>query len=101
MGCMAQAIRVDSGFATAHDTARILGVSKARTEALIKIARRYTDRILKRRASEAGESVEKNHSKRKSAAAVLGVSARVRKSRGRDAGAKISVSKSKKAKGKH
>jgi hypothetical protein len=94
---MAQAIRVDSEFATAHDTARILGVSKTRTEALIKIARRYTDRILKRRASEAGESVEENHSKRKSAAAV----ARVRKSSGRDAGAKISVTKSKKAKGKH
>ena len=93
---MAQGIRVDNGFATAHDTARILGVSKARTEALIKIARRYTDRILKRRDSEAGES-EKEHSKRKSAAAV----GRVRKSRGGDAGAKISVSKSKKAKGKH
>jgi hypothetical protein len=94
---MAQAIRVDSGFATARDTARILGVSKARTEALIKIARRYTDRILKRRASEAGESAGKDHSKRKSAAAVVGV----RKSRGHDAGAKVSVSKSKKAKGKH
>jgi hypothetical protein len=94
---MAQAIRVDAGFATAHDTARILGVSKARTEAWIKIARRYTDRILKRRTSEAGESVQKNHSKRKSAATVV----RVRKSSGRDAGTKISVSNSKKAKSRH
>jgi hypothetical protein len=85
---MAHAIRVDSRFATAHDTARILGVSKSRTEALIKIARRYTDRILKRQTSEAGQSVDKGHSKRKSATTVG------RKSSGRDAGSKISATKS-------
>jgi hypothetical protein len=90
---MAQAIRVDSRFATANDTARILGVSKSRTEALIKIARRYTDRILKRQASAAGQSA--GHTKRKSATTV------VRKSSGRNAGTKISVTKSKKAKTTH
>ncbi|SRR6266403_3044327 len=77
---MAHAIRVATRFATAHDTARILGVSKSRTEALIKIARRYTDRILKRQASEAGQSADRGHAKRNSATTV------VRKSSGRDAG---------------
>ena len=89
---MAHAIRVATRFATAHDTARILGVSKSRTEALIKIARRYTDRILKRQASEAGQSADKGHAKRNSATTV------VRKSSGRDAGTKVSVTKSKKVK---
>lgn len=96
---MAHAIRVDSRFATAHDTARILGVSKSRTEALIKIARRYTDRILKRQASEGGHSTDDHsadngHSKRKSATTV------VRRRSGRDAGTRISVTKAKKAKAK-
>ena len=91
---MAHAIRVDSRFATAHDTARILGVSKSRTEALIKIARRYTDRILRRRASESGQSVDNGLAKRKSATTV------VRKSSGRDVGTKISTAKSKRAKAK-
>jgi len=96
---MAHAIRVDSRFATAHDTARILGVSKSRTEALIKIARRYTDRILKRQSSEGshstnGHSAVNGHSKRKSATTV------VRKRSGRDAGTKISATKAKKTKAK-
>ena len=91
---MAHAIRVDSRFATAYDTARILGVSKSRTEALIKIARRYTDRILRRRASEAGQSMDNGQAKRKSATTV------VRKSSGRDVGTKISTAKSKRAKAK-
>jgi hypothetical protein len=93
---MAHAIRVDSRFATAHDTARILGVSKSRTEALIKIARRYTDRILKRQTSEAGPSVDNRHTKRKSATTVVGANAN--KTSGRDAGTKISSRKSKRAK---
>jgi hypothetical protein len=92
---MKQAIRVDSGFATPYDTARILGVSKSRTEALIKIARRYTDRILKDQASKTGPSADKRHTKRKSAATVA------RKSRVRDAGTKISATKSKAVKTKH
>jgi len=33
---MAQAIKVDSPFATAHDTARILGVSKSRANKIIR-----------------------------------------------------------------
>jgi hypothetical protein len=92
---MAHAIRVDSRFATAHDTARILGVSKSRTEALIKIARRYTDRILKDQASRNGQSAGEGHATRKSATTV------VRKSSGRDAGTKISATKSKNRKAKH
>jgi hypothetical protein len=93
---MAQAIRVDSRFSTAHDTARILGVSKSRTEALIKIAKRYTDRILKLRHSKSEAIPDKVDRKRKSATTV----ASVRKSSGRDAGTKTSVTKSKKAKAK-
>lgn len=93
---MAHAIRVDSRFATAYDTARILGVSKSRTEALIKIARRFTDRILKDQASRNGQPPDKGHSKSKSATTV----AAVRKSRGRHAGTKISSTKSKRAKTK-
>jgi hypothetical protein len=96
---MAHAIRVDSRFATAHDTARILGVSKSRTEALIKIARRYTDRILKRQVAEASHSAGINgHAKRKSATAVIG--AHASKPNGRDARTKISTRKSKRAKAK-
>ncbi|MGC1789460.1 MAG: hypothetical protein WA718_22215, partial [Terriglobales bacterium] len=76
-----------------YDTARTLGVSKSRTEELIKIARQYTDRILKDQASKAGSSVRKDHRKRKSTAGV------VRKSGRRDAGTKISTS-SKAAKAK-
>jgi hypothetical protein len=91
---MAQAIRVDSRFATAHDTARILGVSKSRTEALIKIARRYTDRILGLRDSKTDQTVDKGHRKIKSATTI------VRKSSGRDAGTKNPATKSKKAKAK-
>ncbi len=53
---MAHAIKVDSRFVTAHDTAMIMGVSKSRTEALIKIARRYTDRILGLRDATTGQS---------------------------------------------
>jgi hypothetical protein len=90
---MAQAIRVDSRFSTAHDTARILGVSKSRTEALIKIATQYTDQILGR-DSKSDPPVDKGHrkSKRKSATSVS------RKSSDRDAGAKTSLPKSKKIK---
>jgi hypothetical protein len=91
---MRQAIRVDSAFATAYDTARTLGVSKTRTEELIKIARQYTERILKDQASKAGSSARKHGGKRKSATTV------VRKSSGRDAGSKISVSKSNSPKAK-
>jgi len=73
---MSHAIKVDSRFATAHDTARILGVSKSRTEALIKIARRYTDRILKAKAAKAAPA-DNGNARRKSAATIV----RVRKGR--------------------
>lgn len=91
---MRPAIRVDSAFATPYDTARTLGVSKSRTEELIKIARRYTDRILKNQASKAGSSVEKPHGRRKAATSAA------RKSSGPNAGTKISTARSKAAKGK-
>jgi hypothetical protein len=50
---MHQAIKVDSRFATPYDTARILGVSRSRTDDLIRRVRRLTDRMVKK--SEAGE----------------------------------------------
>ena len=50
---MDQAIKVDSRFATPYDTARILGVSRSRTEDLIRRVRRLTDRIVKK--SQTGE----------------------------------------------
>lgn len=48
---MAQAIKVDSPFATPHDTARILGVSKSRTDEIVRRVKR-----LLHRDSAAGES---------------------------------------------
>lgn len=50
---MHQAIKVDSRFATPYDTARILGVSRSRTDDLIRRVRRLTDRIVKK--SKTGE----------------------------------------------
>jgi hypothetical protein len=91
---MTQAIRVDSRFATAYRTAKILGVSKSRTKELVERARHYTGRILTLRDSRTGELVVEGHARRKSAATVA------RKSSGRDAGAKISATKSKTAKAK-
>lgn len=93
---MPQAIRVDSSFSTAHDTARILGVSKSRTEALIKIAKGYTERILSRRHSKSDATPGKVHRKRKSASTVESA----RKSSGRDADTKTPALKSKKTKAK-
>ncbi len=96
---MRHAIRVESPFATPDRTAKVLGVSKSRTEALIKIAGRYTDRILKDQASKAGPSVNNEnvngHASRKSRATV------VRKSGTRHAGTKISSPKSKTSKARH
>jgi hypothetical protein len=89
---MKQAIRVDSGFATPYDTARVLGVSKSRTEALIKMAKQYTDRILKDQAAKTSQPLVQRHARRKSAVTVA------RKSRVRDGGTKVSSTKSKAAK---
>jgi hypothetical protein len=50
---MHQAIKVDSRFATPYDTARILGVSRSRTDDLVRRVRRLTDRIVKK--SKTGE----------------------------------------------
>jgi hypothetical protein len=47
---MTRAIKVTSPFATPYDTARVLGVSKKRTEELIRMAQRSIDRILQRDA---------------------------------------------------
>jgi|HubBroStandDraft_5_1064220.scaffolds.fasta_scaffold04845_2 hypothetical protein len=101
---MRHAIRVDSPFATPYRTAKVLGVSKSRTEALIKIAGRYTDRILKDQASKAGPSADNvnanGHASGKSSATVVRASV-VRKSRTRHAGTKISSTKSKPSKARH
>jgi hypothetical protein len=51
---MGHAIKVDSQFATAYDTARILGVPKSRTDELVRRVRRLTDRIVHRK-SRSGE----------------------------------------------
>jgi len=91
---MRQAIKVDSRFATAHRTAKVLGVSKSRTETLIKRARRFTDRLLDLRNSKAGQFVLNGHGKKESAATVIG------KISERDAGTKISTAKPKRAKAK-
>jgi hypothetical protein len=89
---MTQAIRVDSPFATPYRTAKVLGVSKSRTKELIELAGRFTDRLRDRQGAKTGQAAVNGHAKRKSATTV------VRKSSGRDASAKISVTKSKKAK---
>jgi hypothetical protein len=88
---MAHAIRVDSPFATVHDTADTLGVSKARTNTLIEQARRITSRILRR--SSGGEFALEAPAKRKSRRAVT-MSGRP------NGGAKNYQSKSKKTKAK-
>jgi hypothetical protein len=59
---MHQAIKVDSRFATPYDTARILGVSRSRTEDLIRRVRQLTDRIVKK--SKTGESTAAGPRKR-------------------------------------
>lgn len=57
---MAQAIKVDSPFATPHDTARILGVSKSRTDEIVRRVKRMLHR------DSTGESAVV-HAKRESA----------------------------------
>ena len=42
---MHQAIKVNNRFATPYDTAEALGVSRSRTDSLIRRVRRLTDRI--------------------------------------------------------
>jgi len=68
---MAQAIKVDSQFATVRDTARTLGVSRSRTDQLINRARKLTSRIIIRNSS-AGEFAAGGQVKRKSAATDAG-----------------------------
>ena len=57
-------IKVRGRFATAHDTARTLGVSASRTNELIKTVREYTERIA-RRDSSAGEFTTRGRAERK------------------------------------
>lgn len=87
---MAQAIRVDSRFATVHDTADTLGVSKARTNTLIQRAKRITSRIVHRHSGGefATDALSKTQSKRARTSGRL------------NAGAKTYQNKSKKAKAK-
>jgi|HubBroStandDraft_4_1064222.scaffolds.fasta_scaffold1108821_1 hypothetical protein len=59
---MHQAIKVDSRFATPYDTARILGVSRSRTEDLIRRVRRLTDGVVKK--SNTGEQAATGPRKR-------------------------------------
>jgi hypothetical protein len=88
---MHQPIKVDSRFATAHDTARILGVPKARMEELIRRVKRLTDRVIERR-SKAAETVNTGASKKK-----IGRTA-AKKGIGRHAGTGSNKTKAKAAK---
>ena len=86
-------IRVNSAFATPYDTARILGVSRARTEELIKLARRNGDQSAK--AADSIDRASKSHSIKKSSTSVA------RKSRVRNAGTRASNTKTKTVKANH
>jgi hypothetical protein len=85
-------IRVNSDFATPYDTARILGVSKARTEELIKMVRVRGGRLVKNGASP--DPASKIHPIKKSSSSSLAA----RKSRVRNAGSRVSAAKTKTAK---
>jgi hypothetical protein len=85
-------IRVNSDFATPYDTARILGVSKARTEELIKMVRVRAGRTVKNGASP--DPASKIHPIKKSSSSS---SLAARKSRVRNAG-RVSAAKTKTAK---
>ncbi len=86
-------IRVNSAFATPYDTARILGVSRARTEELIKLARRNGNQPMT--AADSLDRASKPHSIKKSSTSVA------RKSRVRNAGARVSNTKTKTVKVNH
>jgi hypothetical protein len=87
-------IRVNSGFATPYDTARILGVSKARTEELIKMVRVRADRTVKNGLS--ADPGSRIHPIKKSSSSSSSLAAR--KSRVRNAGNRLSAAKTKTAK---
>jgi hypothetical protein len=81
-------IRVNSDFATPYDTARILGVSKARTEELIKMVRARAGRRVKNGASP--DPASKIHPIKKSSSSSSS-SLAARKSRVRNAGSRVSA----------
>jgi hypothetical protein len=83
---MTQAIRVDSPFATPYRTAKLLGVSKARTKELIELARQSTDRLVAQQGPKVEYSAVNGHAKRKPATGLR------RKSRA-DGGSKVSTTK--------
>jgi hypothetical protein len=89
-------IRVNSDFATPYDTARILGVSKARTEELIKMVRVRAGRTVKNGASP--DPASKIHPIKKSSSSSSSSSLAARKSRVRNAGSRVSAAKTKTAK---
>lgn len=69
LNTMAHAIRVDSPFATVHDTADTLGVSKSRTNRLIERAKRIASTVLHRRSG--GELVTETHRKQRGRAVTM------------------------------
>ena len=86
---MHQAIKVDSRFATPYDTARILGVSRSRTDDLIRRVRRLTDRIVK--TAKSGELTETGPRKKIA-------TSRAKKNSGRNASSNAKKTKAKSAK---
>jgi hypothetical protein len=57
---MTQPIKVRSRFATAYDTARVLGVSSSRTRQLIAAAKEYTTRVAHRDEGTPATAAGKN-----------------------------------------
>jgi len=81
---MAQPIKVTNRFATPYDTAEVLGVSRSRTNRLIREVRQLTDRIL-----------QKTRAKKEDLAGTS------KKYNGRNAGTKSHTTKTKNSKASH
>jgi hypothetical protein len=81
---MAHPIKVTNRFATPYDTAEVLGVSRSRTNRLIREVRQLTDRIL-----------QKTRAKKEDLAGTS------KKYNGRNAGAKSHTTKAKNSKASH
>jgi hypothetical protein len=91
-------IRVNSGFATPYDTARILGVSKARTEELIKMVRVRADRAVTGVPGKNGASPDTDSKIRPRIKSLSSTSSAARKSLVRNSGSRLSATKTKTAK---
>jgi hypothetical protein len=78
---MTQPIKVRSRFATAYDTARVLGVSSSRTRQLIAAAKKYATRVAHRDEETPATAVRKNR-RRNADATKLKANSKTTKSHG-------------------